>query len=150
MEFLSEKIEKIAAPFLNEMGVDLVELNISRHRGDLTIRILADRPTGGITISECSELNKKIGDALETENVFSQRYALEVSSPALDRPLKTLKDFGRAIGREVRVFLSESMENKIEYAGTVKRIEVENVVVDINEAEMVFPITKINKAKQII
>ena len=150
MEFLSEKIEKLISPFLKAMDVELVDLNIYRYRGDLTIQILADKKNGGITLHECSQLNRKIEDAIESENFLTGKYMLEVSSPGLDRPLRTTKDFLRVIGRDVRFFLSEPIENKIEHAGIVKRVEGENVVIDFNAMEITIPITKINKAIQII
>ena len=150
MEFLSEKIEKIALPLLNAMDADLVELNVCRHRSSLTIQILADKKQGGITINECSKLNREIGDAIEGENLITGRYILEVSSPGLDRPLRTTKDFLRVVGREVRFFLSEPVENRIEHIGAIRRVEEENVVIDFNSVEITIPITKVNKAIQII
>jgi len=149
-ELLLEKIEKIVMPFLNEMQVDLVDLHVNRYRGNLTIQILADKPMGEITIGECSLLNRRISEALERENFMAQDYTLEVSSPGLDRPLRTAKDFKRVIGREVRFYLSEPVGERLEYTGCIKRLEEENVVVNADEKEIILPLGKINKGIQVI
>ena len=150
MESLGEKIEKIAQPFLAAMDAELVDLHVNRYRGNLTIQILADKAGGGITIGECSQLNRKIGDAIENENFMAQRYILEVSSPGADRPLKTTRDFKRVNGRQVHFYLSEPINEKIEYVGVVKEIQEEEVTVDCKSTQITIPIDKIQKAKQII
>lgn len=150
MEFLNEKIEKIALPFLDEMDAELVDLNIHRHRGEVTIQILADKSQGGITINDCAALNRKIRDAFEMKNIIMGPYVLEVSSPGLDRPLKTIKDFRRVIGREVRFFLSEAVAERIEHAGVVKNVDDDRVIIKAQNIEIAIPLGKINKAKQMI
>ncbi len=150
METLSEKLAKIADPFLKEMGAELVDLHIVRHKGNLTLRVLVDKLTGGISVNECSQLNRQIGDAIENAGLIAQYYFLEVSSPGLDRPLKTARDFARNTGREVRVFLREPVLERIEYQGAIAKVENENVTLLLDQGEVVIPIDKVNKAKQII
>lgn len=150
MESLSEKIEKIAEPFLKAMNVELVELNIGRYKTDLSIRILADKQNGGITIKECSQLNRHMMEALETGLVIDGPYTLEVSSPGLDRPLKSPKDFQRVIGRQARFFLSEPVNGRLEYAGPIRGVHNEGVIIDVRGQSVEIPILKINKARQII
>ncbi|MFH1359878.1 MAG: ribosome maturation factor RimP [Candidatus Omnitrophota bacterium] len=150
MDQLPEQIEELAKPFFEETQLDLVDLHI-RHQGrDITIEILADRADGGITVEECTQLNKQISCALEQENLISGRYALEVSSPGLDRPLKTRKDFARVIGRAIRVFLSEPVGEKIEHAGILQAAQEENILLDCEGKMIKIPIYTINKGKQII
>ena len=150
VESLSEKIEEMARPFLEEIRVELVDLHIGRTHHEIHIQILADKPTGGITLDECSELNRKISDVLEAQNILAAHYVLEVSSPGVDRPLVTVRDFQRVIGRNARFFLSEIVEGKIEHAGIIKRIENDNIVVGCETREIILPVVKIHKAKQII
>ena len=150
METLTEKVLKIAQPFLDSMSLELVELNLGRYKTQLTIQILADKLNGGITIEECTKLNRQIGEVLETEDVIAGHYVLEVSSPGLDRPLKTAKDFQRNLNRPVRCFLLEPVEGRIEHEGIIKRIEGDSVIIDGKSKEIMIPIIKLNKAKLII
>lgn len=153
-ESLNEKVLEVIKPILDEEEIVLVGLSIRRQGQDMYLQILADRHTGGITIDECSSLNKRIGDALTTRDLIPTHYILEVSSPGLDRPLKTMQDFLRTMGREVRFFLSEPVENKIEYVGIIKRVEGDVVTIESHLQsrliEIDLPLNKINKAKQVI
>ena len=146
-DHLSEDIQKLIEGFLKEAEVVLVDLNVRRHGGQVAIEILADKPSGGITIDECSRLNRKINDAIETQNLIAENYTLEVSSPGLDRPLKTAADFLRMMEREVRIFLCEPVDNKIEYTGIVLKVENENLTVETLGGQVFIPIQKINKAE---
>ncbi len=148
---LIEKIEGLVAPLLDQAQVELVDLSIRREYGSVVVQILADKPCGGITLEECSLLNRKIADALESENILANRYIVEVCSPGLDRPLCMAKDFARVINRPVRVFLSEAVDNKLEYDGIIKQVNESSITLESDSAKaVIIPLTKINKAKQII
>lgn len=91
-------------------GAELVEVLFRRANQRNILTFLVDK-TGGITLEDCAKLNQKLGvffDRLaetgDSDGAFFQgRYMLEVSSPGLDRPLKTPRDFGRAMGQRLRV-----------------------------------------------
>ena len=150
IESLAEKIEEIVRPFLGEIQAEIVDLNIGRAHHEIRIQLLVDKSQGGITLAECSDLNRKIGDILEGQNILTSHYVLEVSSPGIDRSLSTVRDFQRVIGRSVRFFLSEAVEGKIEHTGIIKRVENDNIFVQLETREIILPVTKIHKAKQII
>ena len=149
-EILLDRINNLVMPFCEECGVELVDLNVRRFKGSAAIEILADKKFGGITIAECSALNRKISAALETENFLGDSYTIEVSSPGLDRPLRNRKDFMRAKNRDVRFFLSQPLAGKQEYDGTIEEVEEEAVVVNADAQMIRIPINSINKAKHII
>ena len=124
---------------------------IYRYEGrDLFLRILADRPEGGINLAECSRLNKEIGLALDEKDLLPGRYILEVSSPGIDRPLETKEDFLRCLNKMVRVFLGEALENKTEIEGLIQAIKDDYLVVDADGRNIEIPLAKITKAKQVI
>ncbi len=150
MDALTEKIEKFIASFIGQAQLVLVELNVRPNRGNIAIQVLVDKPQGGITLGECTTLNRLIANALEQQNFIIESYVLEVSSPGLDRPLKTTPDFLRALGREARFFLSQSIENKMEYAGLIQKVEDDVVFITTLSGAINIPILYINKAKQLI
>jgi ribosome maturation factor RimP len=86
---------------------------------------------------------------LDENEFIDNRYILEVSSPGLDRPLVTKNDFLRCLKKRVRFFLTEPINGKPEWEGAILKADDEAVYVDIGE-ELVIPLSKINKAKQII
>ncbi len=150
MEALLQRVEETALPFLEQMNAVLVDLRIVRQGKVLNIQLLADKRQGGITLSECTALNRSIGQALEEAGLISDHYILEVSSPGLDRPLKSQRDFKRVVGRKVRFHLTSPVGNALEHEGTIKRIEEESIFIEEKAAEIVIPLAQINKAVQIV
>ena len=101
---LRESIEKLVTPYLKLQGAELVELQLSGSPRRQTLRIDVDR-MNGLTVDECARLSRGIADVLDTHDPIGGRYVLEVSSPGLDRPLKSDRDYERAVGRTVKVIL---------------------------------------------
>ncbi len=145
------ELEGLAGDYLRGEGVDLIEV-IHRYEGrDLVLRLLVDRPEGGISLGECARLNREISRMMEERNVLAdERYILEVSSPGLDRPLKTKKDFARCINRKARFFLNIPVNGKSEWDGIITRMDGDVLYIDMQGSSLEIPLANINKAKQII
>ena len=106
---------------IEALGAELVDLSVKRSRGRNILTILADK-AGGITLEDCAEINHRLSlffdeitkNGSEEGTFLKSSYTLEVSSPGLDRPLKTEKDFTRVIGQEVRaVSAAESGKTRV-------------------------------------
>ena len=123
-----DKIKEIVLPLLESYGIDLVDLHFHRGRKKINLKFLVDKPSGGISLDECAKLNEDIGDLLEKDNIIQESFILEVSSPGLDRPLLTAKDFLRAKDKEVRIFLREPVDNKIELKGKIIDVKQDIIV----------------------
>ena len=148
-EVISE-LENIIGDYLKVQGLELVDL-IHRYEGrDLVLRILADRPEGGINLGECARLNIEISAILDEKDILQTRYMLEVSSPGIDRPLTTERDFSRCVNRRARFFFNESVNGKLELEGTIIKVEDGVVFIDVEGESIDVPLAKINKAKQVI
>lgn len=144
------ELRTLIEDFLKKQNLDLVDL-IYRYEGkDLVLRVLADRPQGGITLDDCAYLNNEISRMLDEKDILQQRYILEVSSPGLDRPLKSRNDFLRCINRKVRVFLNEPINGKSELEGVITEVKDDSVYIVINKESIEVPLSKVAKAKQVI
>jgi len=147
-EALINQLGAIIGDYLKSQGLILVEL-IYRYEGrDLVLRVLADRPEGGINLDECSFLNHEIGRILDEKDIPLERYLLEVSSPGIDRPLKTKGDFLHSLNKKAQFFLRESVEGKIEWSGKITKVSENSVFIDNAGNLLEIPISVINKAKQ--
>jgi ribosome maturation factor RimP len=144
------ELEALLSGYLQAQGIDLVELVCRYEGGRLVLRILADRPYGGIKLDECARLNQAIGNLLEEKDIIKERYSLEVASPGVDRPMKTVKDFLRCIDRPVRFALNEPIGEKIEVVGIIKQAREGAVLIEVEAGTMEIPLTKIHWAKQIL
>jgi len=96
-------VESIAAPTLASLGLEIVEVSLSGPAREPILRLIVDRPGGGVTVDELQAASTAIETALDVAEVLSGRYRLEVSSPGIDRPWKRLDDFRRHAGERASV-----------------------------------------------
>lgn len=113
----------------------MVDLSISRGRRRSVIRLLVDKP-GGITLDECARLNQEIGRLIERENIIQESYVLEVSSPGLDRPMESTRDFQRCLGQLVKIVLRKPLNRQNVWVGVMEAVDKANVVIRTEEAQM--------------
>lgn len=146
---LIDKIRQIAREYINNLGLELVDLSLFKAQGRLIMRFLVDKPTGGITLSECALLNERLSGFLDEQELIDQEYALEVSSPGVDRALTERSDFVRARGRKVRIFLVGPIEKKTEIEGIISEVGDEFLSLKTDESIVKMPFNKIKKAKQV-
>jgi ribosome maturation factor RimP len=144
------ELENLLGDYLKSLGLDLVEL-ICRYEGrGLVLRLLVDKPEGGITLEECAGLNSQMGNLLEEKNIIPERYILEVASPGLDRPLKARNDFRRCLNRRAKFFLSQALNGKIELDGAIKEAGPDTLSIETAAGLVQLSYSIINRAKQII
>ena len=105
-----EKTEKavyrLCEPVAESYGLELVQVQYRRENHGWVLRILVDRP-GGVSVDECGSFSREISDLLDVEELIESSYNLEVSSPGLDRPLRTDADLRRARGRLLKAVLTD-------------------------------------------
>ena len=146
-------IQEVAMSILGSYSMELVECAAHRAGRQWLIKLLVDK-IGGVNIHECARANRAIGEALEAANVFSEPYTLEVSSPGLDRPLKSPRDFERAIGEEVHVQLRQPLAvgavSLTHVKGSVLAVQPEAVVFTTPAGNVTVPLTSIQMAKKTI
>ncbi len=101
----------VKGPML-ERGYELIELVMSRYQNQHTLKFFV-YAEAGVKHEACAELSRMIGDIFEETDMFESGYTLEVSSPGLDRPLKTLRDYEIRVGETVRLTFAEAKRKKI-------------------------------------
>ena len=122
---VEEKVKAFAAALLPSMGLELVEVQFRLEGHGWVLRLFIDGKEG-ITVDHCSQVSRELGDFLDVENLIDHAYHLEVSSPGLERPLRTLKDFKTYIGRKAKLKLRD-MENQRVVIGNISEVEGETV-----------------------
>jgi ribosome maturation factor RimP len=86
-----EEVRQLAEPLAEEHGYELVDIeqaSVGHHR---VIRIYLDKP-GGVTLDDCARFSRHLADAMDMNQIIPGAYHLEVSSPGLERPIRTLED----------------------------------------------------------
>ena len=113
------RIEAVVSPVLEEQGLQLVDLQWRREARRWVLRLFVDKP-GGAGIADCQRLSHEAGDVLDVSGLIAESYDLEVSSPGLDRELRTNREFAWAIGKDVRCWVREPVEGRVEFAGRLE------------------------------
>jgi ribosome maturation factor RimP len=123
---LKERIsELISQPLLQE-GFDLVEIKLSRYRQSSRLQIFVDSDNG-VKIDDCIRVSKIIDGLIEADNTFEHGYTIEVSSPGLDRPLVSARDFHRRIGEKVQLIFIDSEQPSL----TGELVSIEGTVLEL-------------------
>jgi ribosome maturation factor RimP len=115
------RVGRIAAPVLRDIGLRLVRVKISA-AGGATVQIMAERPDGGMSIEDCERASTALSPVFDVEDIMSQAYRLEVSSPGIDRPLVRQSDFERAVGQEARVEMAEAIGGRKRFRGRIEAV----------------------------
>jgi len=150
LQDMLSQLEQAILPILEAEAFELVEMNFLTSGRRPTLRLLVDRKEGGISLGDCARLNTKIGETLDKNNLIQDGYVLEVSSPGLDRPLKTPRDFARCINRKVRFFLNEPINGKVEIQGEIKELNEDSLFVQAEGENLEIPLVRVARAKQVI
>jgi ribosome maturation factor RimP len=99
---VKEQVEALARPITLSLGLELVEVEYKREGRQMVLRLYIDKP-GGVSLDDCADVSREIAAVLEVDDVIPGRYTLEVSSPGLNRPLKTRSHYEAYAGRLVKI-----------------------------------------------
>ena len=151
IEDIQKKLESLALPLAQQLQLELIEIGVHMQGSDAHIEILTDRPEGGITIEECATLNRSVAEAIDADGFLGENYTLGVSSPGLDRPLKTAKDFSRRVDCAIHFWLTKAVEGKQEYTGILTAMDAAALTVSLAKKKtVVLPMASIEKGLLVI
>src|SRR5437763_4068332 len=100
---VTQRVWELAEPLALAAGLELVDVQFRPESGRTVLRLLIDRPAGGVTLDELTRVSRELGDVLEAHEAVPGRYQLECSSPGVNRPLLREPHFRRARGQRVRI-----------------------------------------------
>ena len=103
---LKTKLEEIITGPLADEGFEVVEIKIAQFRKSSRLQIFVASDSG-VKLDDCARISRVIEPLIDNNHMFPNGYSLEVSSPGLDRPLYTIRDFRRRIGETVRVSFND-------------------------------------------
>lgn len=137
--------EQLVLPILKDMNMELVDIEFVKEGANWFLRVFIDKD-GGVDIDDCSKVSEVLSKKLDTADPIPQAYFLEVSSPGAERPLRTEKDYARAIGKGVQITTSEPIDGEHVFEGILLSIEP-NITLQIGKKEVSIPKDNIQKAR---
>ncbi|MFZ0665074.1 MAG: ribosome maturation factor RimP [Acidimicrobiales bacterium] len=126
---MGDELQETVAPVVEALGLELVDLNFNRG----LLRVTVDRD-GGVDLDSIADVTREVSSALDRNDIVpGGRYTLEVSSPGLERPLKTPAQFARAVGEEVvvRTLATSALERRIK--GALVSADADGIVIAATE-----------------
>lgn len=145
-----DKIQALASQVVGELGIELVDVALSGSGRKILLRVTIDRE-GGIMLEDCALFSRRFESLIDVEDPLAGSYTLEVSSPGLDRPLNTVADFKKNIGKLVRIITKAKIDNQSFFAGRLKDILDNTIIISANkkgckDIDISIPIDNLSRA----
>jgi ribosome maturation factor RimP len=149
---LDATLNAIIAPVVADLGYELVRVQLTGKTGDKRLQIMAeDRATGQLTLGQCAEISRALDLPLEAADPIDGEYALEVSSPGIDRPLTRPSDWVRWIGHEVRVKIDPPVDGRARAHGVIGILEDAMITLVVKSVgDIMLPLAAVSSAKLVL
>lgn len=131
---MDRRMAEIITPSIEALGFEVVRIRVMGGKTN-TLQVMAERPEGGIEVDECGQISNAISVLLDVEDPLEESYALEVSSPGIDRPLTRLKDFETYEGYEAKIETTELFDGRRRFKGVLAGVEGEEVLMNLEEGD---------------
>jgi ribosome maturation factor RimP len=130
------------------LGMDLFDARFFGSGSRSILRVTIDK-AGGVTVADCERVSSAVGAVLDERDFFGGRpYTLEVSSPGIDRALKTERDFARIAGREAVLNLGVAVGGKRTVRGVIAGCENGAVIIDIGTESLRIPLADVVSGRE--
>jgi ribosome maturation factor RimP len=150
MSKVTDVIEELVTPIIEEMQLNLVDIEYVKEGKNWFLRIFIDKEDG-IDIEECGIVSERLGEKLDALDPIPHNYFLEVSSPGAERPLKKEKDFVSAIGKNVSIKTYEAIEGEKNFEGKLSAFDGETLTLEMKiktrKKEIAIPYDKVANAR---
>lgn len=122
---LKEKLSPSVAKVLEDLKAELVDIAFTRQKGEMTVTVFVYKKDG-LDIDLLQEASEKLDPIFEAEKELKDKYYLEISSPGIDRPIKTDDDFRRNMDMK----LDAKLKNNEKHIGILKKYDEESFTLD--------------------
>lgn len=141
-----KKLLDVLSPQADANGVEIVTVEVVGSKKAPTVRVYIDTPEG-VSFDQLAAAQVWINELMDQEDPFPGAYTLEVSSPGIDRPLRTLEHFARFKGEEAVVKLVEPLDGRSSYTGPIVDVRDQDVVLQVGEDQVVLPLESMKRAR---
>ena len=126
----AEKVVELLEPHIERQGYELVTVEFHKGTRSSMLRLLVDKPGGGIGLNELEKLSPLLGDLLDVYDPIDGRYMLEVASPGLNRPLRKLAHFEAVRGGRVKIRTHHARDGQKSFVGKLMEVGAGGVELD--------------------
>ncbi len=116
------EIEELTRKIAESEGLELMDLEYKTGQSRNLLRVFIDKD-GGVTVSDCENVSRQLSAVLDVNDLLKNAYVLEVSSPGIDRPLRTDHDYQRNVGRTVRITFEDEAGKVMQSVGLLTSVD---------------------------
>jgi len=146
-DFIIEKVQDFLRSLLSTMGLELFDVQFRREGHGWVLRVFIDAEQG-VSLDDCSNVSRELGCYLDVEDFIDHAYHLEVSSPGLERPLRTMDEFRRFRGKKARVKVHNAIDGEKVFEGVIEEASGDTIHLRLDDDRSIqFTFEKINKAR---
>lgn len=132
-------------PLVEELGYELVNIEYKREGNNWYLRIYIDAEAG-ITLEDCQKVSRMLNGPLDEWDVIPFAYFLEVSSPGLERPLKSSRDFKRFIGHKAKIKTRQAIDGHKTFIGEILSCEDDIIILKVDDNTVTITIQIVSSA----
>jgi ribosome maturation factor RimP len=165
---LIDRIRAIAERVAGSYGLDVYDVQYRRESNGWVLRIFLDVPyddsvpakldgttpdegapaaVESVSVDQCANVSRDVSAILDVEETIDHHFILEVSSPGLDRPLKSERDYRRFTGRLAKIVVAQAVDNQKHFAGRLRGLERDAVVIETRPGKrQLIPLALITRA----
>jgi ribosome maturation factor RimP len=124
-----DRVREVAGPVAASYGLEVFDVQFRREGTGMVLRVQIDRPgpaaraEESVSVDDCAHVSRDLSALLDVEDIMTSAYTLEVSSPGLDRPLRTLDDYRRFAGRRAKIVMREPVDGQSFFRGHLGGVE---------------------------
>jgi ribosome maturation factor RimP len=137
---VSGRVRDLAVPLAEALDIEVLDVEVGGPRSRPVIRVIADvaDPTSeaGLDVEVVAKLSRRLGDALDEDDLVPGPFTLEVTSPGVDRPLTRVRDFQRNLGRDVRVTAAGQGDATTEITGRLVAVDEDHLTLAVDDADV--------------
>jgi len=131
MDTVVERARNVVTPIIESLGYEVVEITYGKSYGENNLTVYVFKK-GGITFADCEKINDALDGALDAEDITDgASYNLNISSPGLDRPVKSEDDYRRSLDTDLEFIFKKPLGKKKKVHGILLSYDENSVNVDI-------------------
>lgn len=129
-------VRRMCQTIVDELEFELVDVEYIKEFGNYFLRVYIDKP-GGVSTDDCEKMSERLSKVLDEKDPIKESYYLEVSSPGLDRPLKTDSDLRRNLNKEVEIKLYKAIDNMKNYEGKLLDFDDDEIRIEDEKGNII-------------
>jgi ribosome maturation factor RimP len=146
-ELIIDKVRGVLLSLLPAMELELFDVQFRREGHGWVLRVFIESEKG-VTLDNCSDVSRELSRYLDVEDLIDHAYTLEVSSPGLERPLRSIDDFRRYLEKKARIKVHHAIDGEKLFEGIIEKVMDDQIYLKLDDGRLVqFSFEMINKAR---